>query len=248
MKLTISRKKFVKPAIFIHIQKTAGTSVQNIARHHYGNDQVCSHGDYLKLDLEACKKFQFISGHFGIKFAEPLLSDRYLFTFLRDPTDRIISLYKFLSRQPADQSVLAAAASSEDLKGFLMRANELEFAKRLWNNQAWQLHSGWVSAAVLPDLKRDVETDPRDIDPVAMIEGARQNLRRFDRIGFVESFDRDIRKIFKDLGAPHIKVPKSNSSESSFEIADKETLSLIDEITELDRLVFEDAKKLFLAK
>ena len=39
-----------RPALFLHIQKTAGSSIVDLARLAYGSDKVISHGDYLMVE------------------------------------------------------------------------------------------------------------------------------------------------------------------------------------------------------
>jgi hypothetical protein len=97
---TKSMPSELRSAVFLHIQKTAGTSVQEMARQAYGNDNVISHGDYERLGLEECKSIPFVSGHFGFAFAEALMPGRYSFTFLRNPFDRLVSLYRFCRTRP----------------------------------------------------------------------------------------------------------------------------------------------------
>ena len=36
----------LKPVVFLHLQKTAGTSIINVARQFYGDKKVISHDDY----------------------------------------------------------------------------------------------------------------------------------------------------------------------------------------------------------
>ena len=91
-----------KPALFLHIQKTAGSSIVDLARQAYGSDEVVSHGDFFlqpapsSLDAlvdakgDGSREFAdhaFISGHFGFGFAQPMMQGRYSFTFLRDPIE-----------------------------------------------------------------------------------------------------------------------------------------------------------------
>jgi hypothetical protein len=75
----------LKPVVFLHLQKTAGTSIINVARQFYGNKNVISHGDFfldqngspITGDKFAQPEFMerrfgnipFISGHFGYDFA-----------------------------------------------------------------------------------------------------------------------------------------------------------------------------------
>ena len=40
--------KSFMPAVFMHIMKTAGTTIVDLARSAYGNHDLISHGDYLE--------------------------------------------------------------------------------------------------------------------------------------------------------------------------------------------------------
>jgi len=95
----------------MHIQKTAGSSIVYMIRESYGNKNIISHGDHLDkwrefslidkfFDPEITKnKFghvPFISGHFGYDFTKQSLTNRFSFTFLLDPIERIIFLYYFV--------------------------------------------------------------------------------------------------------------------------------------------------------
>ena len=107
-----------RPAIFMHIQKTAGTSITEAVRPHYQND-IVSHGDYLKHDTASLKNIRFISGHFGFEYARQFMDGRYSFTFLRDPVERILSLYYFSrTRDPAEFPIYRVAHEM-DLAGYL---------------------------------------------------------------------------------------------------------------------------------
>ena len=64
----------------MHIQKTAGTSITEAVRPYYQND-IVSHGDYLKHDTANLKNIPFISGHSGFEYARQFMDDRYSFTF-----------------------------------------------------------------------------------------------------------------------------------------------------------------------
>ena len=109
----------MRRVLFLHIQKTAGTSVQEMARIAYGSDRVVSHGDFVSLGVEGCRSYDFVSGHFGFAFARPLMEGRYCFTFLRDPIDRIISLYEFCKTRDPLEFPIYAIAQRTDLVGFL---------------------------------------------------------------------------------------------------------------------------------
>lgn len=229
----------MRPALFLHTQKTAGTSIQHMARWAYGNDAVISHGDYTSLGVEGCKKKQFVSGHFGIEFARPLMEGRYCFTFLRDPVERLLSLYTFCSQQDSDAFPIYAAARRSDLNGFLCLAfgDDEHLRSSLWNHQVWQLAYG-----------RHVERPRRiaDFGPDELLNMAISNLALFDHVGLVETFDADARLIFEALGSENTQTQKDNVSENRPrpESLPGETRQTLLDLTELDSILYAYVKGL----
>lgn len=231
----------MKPALFLHIQKTAGTSVQEMARRQYGNDQVLSHADYIALGVEGCRDKAFVSGHFGIEFARQLIDGRYSFTFLRDPYQRLFSLYRYCRSRTDIEGDLYEAARKHDVEGFLRASLDSDQVSHVWNNQVWQLSYGFGSS-ILDDQVGDIKS----YNPDHLLELAKANLAIFDRVGLVETFDEDIRKIFSDLGRAKVEIQQSNVTEitvSEFEVSDR-LGQLMDECTVLDRALYQYALQL----
>jgi hypothetical protein len=228
----------LRPAVFLHIQKTAGTSVQEMARQVYGNDNVISHGDYKQLGLEACKSIPFVSGHFGFAFAEALMPERYSFTFLRNPFDRLISLYRFcLTRPPAEHPIYEAAHAGS-LDDFLEpKHSDIHWAS-VWNNQTTQLHLGWGARILGLPPKWPWEFTAREL-----LEGAVAHLARFDHVGFQETFSANVRHIFDALGAPSIAERHSNvaASRSVYNDLPLRTKRRLYEVNKLDWMLYEHA-------
>lgn len=234
-----------RKALFLHTQKTAGTSIQEMARRCYGNDGVASHGDYVELKIDGCAKLPFVSGHFGIEFARHLMDGRYCFTFLRDPIDRLISLHAFLSTRESDEPVYRMARQ-QSLDGFLRLALvEEDFRQRLWNHQVWQLAWGW--GAFLAGGRRARITD---FPPDELLAAAKENLDAFDYVGFVETFDRDATTIFRALGCAHPTPRRSNVSRKRPEPRDlpASTKDVLLEITALDQDLYDYARHHFAGK
>jgi len=48
-----------------------------------------------KFTPESLSDVPVISGHFGYGYANKLMKDRISFTFLRDPVERVLSLFYF---------------------------------------------------------------------------------------------------------------------------------------------------------
>jgi len=177
----------------MHTQKTAGTTMTEAVRLHYRNDMV-SHGDYLKRDTASLKKTTFISGHFGFEYSRQFMDGRYSFTFLRDPVERILSLYYFSrTRNPAEYPIYRAAHEL-DLAGYLRAGFDREDIKTyLWNQQAWQLACGWND----PQQRQISNFTDEQI-----LEGAKAHLTEFHYIGFAESFAADSKAILANLNVP----------------------------------------------
>jgi len=244
-------KKALKPTIFMHIQKTAGTSIVHWIRQHYGNQNVISHGDHLdgwsefplkdkffdpKFTQNQFDHVPFISGHFGYDFAKIFLKKRFSFTFLRDPIERIISLYYFcLTRDPQEYEIYRLTQTAT-LDQFLMLGLEDPSVKAcIWNNQAWQLAHGYGNS------------DGRNISsfsPDEILELAIQHLDEFSYIGFAETFEEDRDHVLKALGiVPPLEkiVSNANPERPTAKDLPPSTLKLLDELTHLDQVLYKEA-------
>lgn len=255
-----NRQQVPRPALFLHIQKTAGSSIVDLARLAYGSEEVVSHGDYLsasqKLTLDevdnisikgirlpvpegGASKYRhvsFVSGHFGFDFARPLLSERYSFTFLRNPVERVLSYYYFsLTRDPQEYEIYALAQSLT-LDQFLTLGLEQPGVKAcIWNNQAWQLASGYGNSKGRNILSYSVGE---------ILELAIRHLDDFSYIGFAETFEEDRDHILKALGIVPPKekiVSNANPGRPTARDLPTSTLKLLDELTHMDKELYKAA-------
>lgn len=91
---------------FLHVPKSAGTSVRLTMENAFDGDRVfptgsaAFRGDYLQVTagIEAgddVRSFDALYGHFGWQAAQYLRSGANLFTWVREPRDRIISQFFF---------------------------------------------------------------------------------------------------------------------------------------------------------
>jgi Sulfotransferase family len=241
----------LKPVVFMHLQKTAGTTIVNIARHFYGNEETVSHSDVF-MDTNgvhlADKQFlepdyvqnrfnekQFISGHFGYSFAKQFMDGRYSFTFLRNPVDRLLSFYYFcLTRNPKQFSTYALAQRLS-LDDFLtLGFTDPVVKSHIWNYQVCQLADGFGTSN---DLM------PKD---EKLLELAIQHLDEFSYIGFTETFKQDQDRILKEIG---ITIPVGNPfynvnlGHPVFEDLPQSSKTLLLALTELDRALYDTAWK-----
>ena len=227
-----------RPAIFMHIQKTAGTSITEAVRPHYQSD-IVSHGDYLTHDTASLKNIRFISGHFGFEYARQFMDGRYSFTFLRDPVERILSLYYFSrTRDPAEYPIYRAAHEM-DLATYLRAGfHHRDLNAYLWNQQAWQLACGWADPQ-----QRDIP----DFTDDQILERAKAHVMELSYVGFVESMAVDSKAVLASLQVPvHEPVVPANRTPERPQRNDlpAATIRLAEELTRLDAALYAHAKDL----
>ncbi|TPL92819.1 sulfotransferase family 2 domain-containing protein [Mesorhizobium sp. B2-3-10] len=226
------------PALFLHIQKTAGTSVLAKASELYGRTNCCMHGDYLSCAPEQLDPLMMVSGHFGFDYAERFMPGRYSFTFLRDPVERLLSYYSYCRGATRDEYEIHTLAHDNDAETFF-RAGETarsKFASHMWNHQACQLASGWGASLV---GKADIE--PSELPPEEILDRAKVNLARFDYVGLVEDFEADNAAIFAALGDTSTDVFRINAAPARItrEELPSSTLELLTTLTHIDQQLYD---------
>lgn len=200
-----------KRVIFLHIAKTAGTSIVHFFRQRLPARAICSHGDFLHFPAgrvqfqEKLLEYQFTSGHFGYRHIAPLLGDSYSFTFLRDPVDRVLSFYNFCQHVDMQKRFPVARAARElGLDGFVT-SSAPAVSEILDNQQTWQLASMYwrEDRQILARLPTD--------DLLAL---AVEHMQQFNHIGLTESFNADFSHILNELGIT-VPVPEKKQFASS---------------------------------
>lgn len=239
----------IKPAIFLHIQKTAGTSVVNLVSQHYDQNFI-SHGEYIEkmqysLDskprtdsgaISAFRNIPFLSGHFGYDFAKNFMDERYSFTFLRNPIERVLSFYFFCRSQNPAEYYIYKLCQECLLEEFLEKGLEVpEIGALILNNQVWQLACGFGNAG---------NYGLSSYSPEKLLDLAVAHLDEFSHVGFTETFEEDRNKIFHDLGIPlPTKKFASNANPYRPTAVDlpPSTLDLLDRLTQLDQVLYRKA-------
>lgn len=192
------RKKAIpgkhKPAVFLHMHKTAGTSLVHLAALHYGNDGIITRGGYARRTAGSLLDIPFVSGHLGFDYSAPLITMRKSFTFLRDPAKRILSLYHFYRSQSLYTFPVYRIAHESSLVEFLRKGLADSLVKnRIWNNLTWQLAHGYCSRD-----KRDINAST----PQVLIDLAMEHLQAFTFVGLADHFERDAAVVAPALGWP----------------------------------------------
>lgn len=220
-------------AIFIHIQKTAGTSMVRMLSRHYA-DSFLSHADYLTKSTEEVGATRFVSGHFGYAYAKQFMTDRFSFTFLREPRDRVMSFYAFCKSQPPEEQSIYRIAREHTLNRFLeLGLEDSEVRQYLFNHQSWQMAMGWAA----PN-----GASLENYHPVAMLRDAVENANSLNMVGIVADFEQDFRFALRQLGLPtsgELAWKNKSSDKIVARALSPKTLRLLDRLLELDQKLYE---------
>jgi hypothetical protein len=137
--------------VFIHIGKTAGTSIKNVLAKQFSRSEVCPAEHFFQFEaLSAAEKAQYrlFQGHLGWDQAQEL-GNHYM-TFLRNPTERYLSLYyywRWLDRSKPEHALPEGdgrrelgldVAKQHSLEEFL-ELDDRRVLSDTQNTQVWQL-------------------------------------------------------------------------------------------------------------
>src|SRR4030095_1721892 len=101
-----------KPVLFLHIPKTGGGSLLTVLGNVFGERRVrrlrgAAEMTQAQIDRIVSDEIQDIDclvGHFPIHLFAKCLDTFRPFTILRDPVDRVMSLFRFLKRAPQSET------------------------------------------------------------------------------------------------------------------------------------------------
>lgn len=175
---------------FIHIRKTAGTSLRSCIANEFSREKICPFYSEVSLRrniplgerVNHVKKYDFISGHF-YSLGTPLKDDFFIFTILRNPLDRTISVFNHMKNDKSDHYYKPIANLS------LIEAFDSEiFKNELWNGQTRQLvaNAGYDFDSLTTEDSLEIAKDYiQKIDFFGIHELLQDSgLRLFQKIGF----------------------------------------------------------------
>ncbi len=248
---------FAEPkTVFVHIPKTAGTTMVKILHGIYDQKYVLPlYRDLRGYAASYLARFRLIRGHFMLHDIQYVPGPKRVFTILRNPKRRVLSQYRYhrarLHKGLTDDVLAKKAALplNDYLSDPFIRRHEL-----VNNTQTRFLF------CLFPDALAKYRIDPAatatpfyKIPRATLVQIAKDNLERMDCIGTAEQFDDFLELFAAAWGLPEVPTYERQNETSAvldpglhMDEPDGRTDALLERLNDLDDQVFEFGKQLFV--
>ena len=224
--------------IFLHIHKTAGTTLHRVIERQYQPEQIWTLDDQhtlddlLRLSVAQRAQIQMLRGHMIFGLHEYMPGPSSYFTLLREPVERVISFFYFIRRNPHHYHFAPITSGNLTLKEFL----ELRQNNMMDNGQTRMLAGAQQYECPVGECTPD------------LLEAAKRNLSEsFSVVGLMERFDETLLLLRQAYGWRNVRYVRQNVTGSRPLKADlpPATLDLVAECNQLDLELYEYASTLF---
>lgn len=168
-------------AVFLHIPKTAGTSLRETLCRGLGEDAVSpafGASEMTEAEADALRCYSVVFGHISVTDARRFFPDAMLLTAVRDPVERCLSWYRFVRSVGVPPYPDVMAALSHDIDDFFSLDVETVF-RNIYNRQVRQLGDHVLNTGV--DMQDAFERAKATLDECVWIgrqEAMQEDLAR----------------------------------------------------------------------
>lgn len=239
---------------FLHIAKTAGTSFRSLIDTQFKPEEIAPF--YLTHELaewikhhktEKLRNYRLIRGHMGWTPVTYLEAMPHVITMLRDPVARTVSHYRHIIREENHWMYPAFKRRRVTIEEFL----EYPPARRLITNfqtrnlaETWSLQENYMDDAgrmMEPSLGRLMAYGSVSLEEPDLFMLAQERFTQCAFVGVTDRFDESMARFDKQFNwrQQSTSVPKLNRApEEEIKLA-PETRRKIEELTQLDRALYE---------
>ncbi|WP_448090730.1 sulfotransferase family 2 domain-containing protein [Pseudomonas azerbaijanoccidentalis] len=240
------------PLYYLHIPKTAGTSLTSFLDAQFDRSKICSAQllpELFKLDSNSISKYDFFRGHLWFGLDSYVGKDLNYITMLRDPVQRTISWYSHVKRDVnayrhdsvvKENWSLFDFVTDKETQWDMVNAQTLFLAADLDYEKLYRDPVGYGRAVIKGYAARNKDRE--------LLELAKSRLEKFMFFGITERMNHSLQLLSHVLDFyPQFSSQKLNVSENrpvDNEIS-SETILAIKEITSLDQELYDWAVKTF---
>ena len=230
--------------VFLHIPRTAGTTLNAIFERFFSGQPQYRIGRNGTSHIEDCSRFiallperragyAYVTGHLEMPVIKAIPGRPFVFTFLRHPVTRLISLYAFVKRTPSHHMHAWLTRTGASLETFVARCP--------WD----EVQNGMTRRLAGVPLARSN-------DKLLLLRAIASIKRYFAFIGLQESFDVSLACLGKLLGiepaALAVAPQNVNPDAKARDAVDQETTDAILYYNALDCMLYDFCRKLFAAE
>lgn len=224
---------FKNRLMFIHIPKTGGTTLVKYLENKLGPMNIHHVIDSREITngLNRKNKKLFVMGHFGFNYKKYLGENYKVFTYMRDPKERLLSLYyfwrNFKEEDDYEASILAKSRSLED---FLLSQESIVY-EQINNGQFWQIHS---------DFRIGTRVKYKHCTEETLIKQVKSNIDSMAAVGITENFDYLLYNISSLLRIEpsNAEIKNKNLGKPKIVLSDREMEALV-AVTHLDQIAYD---------
>ena len=226
---------------FIHVPKCGGQSLSSVIRQAYSPNQVCPATflrEFQTLSESEATRYHLYLGHMG--FAQARRIGGKTVTVLRDPVDRVLSLFSYWKALGADAGPGPALVQSMTLADFL-ESKEPAIVTDLVNAQTWQLAF---------DHSLEARHQHRGLGAEEVLAQAKKNLTAVDVVGICEDMEGTQFLLTSVLGlGSGMPIPVVNKTKQRMARSDlaPSLEERIRQVVGLDLQLYEQARSFFEA-
>lgn len=227
--------------IFIHIPRTAGTTLHNILNRNYSADENFSFdhaaqdsiAELLSKDTATLSKLKMIRGHMGYGLGEHLPCPSEYFTVLREPVDRAVSFFYYVRNNELHYLNTVINEEYKTLPEFF-RHGKPNMLKMFDNAQTRLMSGEWLK----PEYGACTQS---------MLDQAKENLVKCSAIGLTERFDESLLLFKHAFGWQHLQYEKANAAPGrpAIDKLDAEEYQAASACNQLDIELYAFAQELF---